>query len=156
MEFFQAIWDFPAHHVSLGWWLAAVLTLWNLLAKILFGLLVRLSILGRRFRIDQLKKKIANIEYLHDNTNGLLRYFIRDVIECSIQICGNIILLTIFLLRISAVHQSAVLLIIVFNSATIILGPALRTRTILTDLFYYPKSVERLKSKLIHIENRLH
>ena len=143
-DFLDTIWNFPAKHVALGWWLAAAITFWNVIAKFLVNILGRLSLLGRRFRIDQLEKRISWIESLHDNSNGLLRYIMKDAISSLTQICGYAILLTVGLSSLAAKNPASILLLVIANASFISIGPLWRIGTMLTDIERYPGSVKKL------------
>lgn len=148
MDFLREIWDFPAHHVALGWWLAAALTLWNVLVRLLGWVLVRLSILGRNFREEQLAKRVRNLEYLHGNTNGLIRYLASDLVDIAIDACLNCIAFIFLLVRVIPVDSGAMFGVIAVNISASVVGRAWRIRTMLNDLANYPASVELIKAKI--------
>jgi hypothetical protein len=140
--------DFPAHHVSLGWWLAIAITLWNVIIRNLGVIAGQLSLLGKRFRKDQTEKRIRNIEYLHDNTNGLIRYLADDTVNIAIEASWTCISLVVLLVRLIPVRPDVLFEIIALNITTSVIGRAWRIRTMLNDLRNYPASVELLKTRL--------
>jgi len=153
MDFLKEIWDFPAHHVALGWWLAATLTFWNVVAKVFGRMVGHLSILGRRYQLDQLTKRVWNLEYLHENTNGLIRYLAKDVVDIAIESCWICITFVVLLIRVIPVSTGAIFGIVAINISTSVIGRAWRIRAMLNDLRNYPTSVELLKTKLSRLQS---
>ena len=153
MDFLKEIWAFPAHHVALGWWLAAALTFWNVAAKVFSRIVVHLSILGRRYQKNQLTIRIWNLEYLHENTNGLIRYLAKDVIDIAIESCWMSVTIVIVLIRVIPINAGAMFGVIAVNISTSIIGRAWRIRAMLNDLRNYPTSVELLKTKLSRLQS---
>jgi len=154
VNFLKEIWDFPTHHVALGWWLAAALTLYNVIAQVLSGFLGRVFIWSRRFKASQLQKRIHNVEYLHDNTNGLIRYLALDAVEIAIDFCWLFIVLSVLFARIRPIPLGAALYILSFNAATIVLGRALRIRTLLNDLRDYESRLAKLQTEMLKLGQR--
>jgi hypothetical protein len=148
MNFLKEIWDFPAHHVALGWWLAAALTFWNVAAKVIGRIVAHFSILGRRFQEDQLSKRIRNLEYLRENTNGLIRYLASDVVDIAIESCWMCVTFVILLIRVMPASSGAIFGIVAINISSSVIGRAWRIRTMLNDLKNYPTSVELLKARV--------
>jgi len=142
------IWDFPSHHVSLGWWLAAILTLWNFVSQVLIGILGQLSILSREFRAGQIEARIRALEYLHDNTNRLVRSLATDVIEIAIEICYMLIAFIVLFVRVIPITTSAALFIISLNVSSSVIGRAWRIKRMLYDLNNYEVSLQKLRLKL--------
>jgi hypothetical protein len=153
MHSLKEIWDFPAHHVALGWWLAAALTFWNVAVRIFGRAAGHMAILGRRYQEDQLAKRVRNLEYLHENTNGLVRYLARDLVDIAIEACLTCGAFVILLVRVIPVSSSALFGIVAINISVSVLGRAWRIRTMLNDLWNYPASVESLKAKIARFQS---
>lgn len=153
MNFWTKVWNFPEHHVALGWWLAAALTFWNVIIGISGRVAGQISVFGRRFQKDQLAKRIRTLEYLHENTNGLVRYLATDFVDVAIESCANCFVFIILLVRIIPVSATAMFAIIAINISISGLGRAWRIRTMLNDLNRYPTSVELLKAKLARLNS---
>jgi hypothetical protein len=150
MHFLDTIWDFPNHHVSLGWWLAAALSLWNVITPVFTRIIGKISFLGRNFRSfrnKQLAMRIHNLDYLHENTNGLIRYLATDTVDIAIESSWLCIAFVVLLFTVYPVSIGKMFAIMAFNVGTTIIGRALRIRTVLNDLRNYPKSVELLRVK---------
>src|ERR1700733_2088821 len=147
-DFLDAIWNFPADHPALGWWIAAIFTLWNVIASITGRALTQVRIFRREFRKDQMAKRIRNIEHLHDNTYGLVRYLAADFVDVAIDVSIIGISFTILLIRVIHVSGASMIAATGINIATSIIGRAWRLRTLLNDLANFPVSVEILKIKL--------
>jgi hypothetical protein len=147
-DILNAIWDFPANNIALGWWLAAALTLWNVIASVSGRALNQVVILSRKFRKDQLTKRLKNLEYLHENTNALVRYLASDAVDVAIEASWICISFTILLIRFIPVKTSGLFAIILINIGTSVIGRAWRIRTMLNDLRNYAESTKSIKAKL--------
>jgi hypothetical protein len=148
-DILTSIWDFPAHHVSLGWWLALALALLSVKDEIV-SWIGRFSKWGRQFQVSQLRIKIKVIEYLHDNADRLIRYLVNDAVQIVIELCLLLMLYAVFFFREANLRPFVAILIV--NAVAIIIGPTLRIRALIHDLRDYPESVENLKAKLKRLE----
>lgn len=154
MNFLKDIWDFPTHHAAMGWWIAAVLTSWNILWNIFSGLLGRLSIWSRQFRVNQLGKRIRNLEYVHDNAYRLIHYLASDAAQIAVELSSQLIMYSVLFSRVIPVHTSAAIYILCINLGSSVIGRAMRVRTFLNDLNNYPLSVANLQAKLSSLESK--
>jgi hypothetical protein len=154
MGILNDIWNFPAHHVALGWWLAAALTLWNIAANIFGRAAWHLARLGRSFREDQLAKRVRNLEYLHENTDGLIRYLAEDLMDIAIEGSLTCVAFIILLVRLIPGSFGAMFGIVAVNISASVLGRAWRVRAMLIDLRNYPASLELLKAKIARLQSR--
>ena len=154
VKFLQTIWEFPAHHMALAWWLAAALTLGNFIVRIIGGIGAHLSLLGRRYQQHELPLRIRTIERLHDNTNGLIRYLAEDLVDIAIEACWSSIPVVLLLLPSwrTIGSLSFMFMCVVLNIATSVVGRASRIKALLKDLKNYPESVEALKEKLSKLQ----
>ena len=149
MNFLKKIWDFPAHHVALAWWIA----LFSVFFFRIFGRIVKqLPIWGRKYRIQQLSRRIANLQLLHNDTNALLRTLAQDVIDVAIDFCWLCAsFVTIYYLA-QPIKPETVLLIISTTMGSSIAGRAIRIRTMLNDLARYETRIDTLKEKLVQLQ----
>jgi hypothetical protein len=152
-DFFKTMWDFPSHHVALAWWCAAIFTLWNVISRFAVGTYGRISLLGRKFRTDQLAKGIRSLEFLHDNTNGLIRYLANDATDIAIEVAYMLITFGVLFWRVTTTKPGSIVFLIFFNIGAAILGRAFRIKIMLSDLFDYDTSLQRLKARLAKLES---
>jgi hypothetical protein len=153
MNTLREIWEFPAHYVALAWWITALLTIWNV-RRVISSLAGRVALFGHRFQKDQLAKRLRNLEYLHENTNGLIRYIAEDAVYIAIEM--SFIVLGLSIVSVYAANAGpavpglmlAILAVFGINFSTSVIGRAWRIRDMLCDLRNYPASAEGLKSKL--------
>jgi hypothetical protein len=149
----REVWEFPAHYVVLAWWITALLTIWNV-GPTIRSLAGRVALLGRRFQKDQLAKRLRNLEYLHENTNGLIRYIAEDAVDVAVETSYLIVVLSIISVYASysspaSPFRSCIMLAMVgINVSTSVVGRAWRIRAMLRDLKNYHASVEAMKVKL--------
>jgi len=138
--------------MALAWWLAAGLTLGNFIVRIIARIGAHLSLLRRRSQQHELPIRIRNIEYLHDNTNGLIRYLAEDLVDIAIEGCWSSIVVIFLLFPSWRTSGSFTFALIIWNIITSVIGRASRIRTLLKDLKNYPGSVEALKEKLSQLQ----
>jgi hypothetical protein len=116
--------------------------------------------LGGRFQKDQLAKRLRNLEYLHENTNGLIRYIAGDAIDVAVE--TSYIILSVSILCVYASFSSPaspilpgiMLAMVGINVSTSVIGRAWRIRTLLSDLKNYPASIEMMKVRLGKLQRR--
>lgn len=159
MNTLKNIWDFPAHHVSLGWWIAIAVGVWPLFRFVLAAVRKAHAAWNRQFQASQLTAKIWWLEHLHNNTNGLMRYLAREAVDIAIEIC---FVLTALGLSLSYLFWSKPSLTLptgaillggcCLNLASTVLGRAWRVRTLLNDLHSYEVNLAKLKDKLARLQ----
>jgi hypothetical protein len=109
--------------------------------------------LGRKFRTDQLAKGIRSLEFLHDNTNGLIRYLANDATDIAIEVAYMLITFGVLFWRVTTTKPGSIVFLIFFNIGAAILGRAFRIKIMLSDLFDYDTSLQRLKARLAKLES---
>ena len=149
MDTLKDVWNFPMHYIAFAWWITVIIGLLSI-RKELFSVIGKFFKWGSAFRKEQLRIRIRNIEWVHDNADRLIRYLVNDVVQIIIEGCWLLLLYAIFFMR--APSYRIFLPVFMFNAVSIIIGPALRIRTLIHDLRDYPESVERLKAKLALLE----
>jgi hypothetical protein len=150
VNFFKEIWDFPAHHVSMAWWIA----LFGVFFFRIFGRFFKqLPIWGRKYRIKQLSRRIALLEELHNDTNALLRTLAQDVIDVAIDFCWLCASFVILYYFSQPIKLETALFIISISMGSSVAGRAMRIRRMLNDLARYDTRIGALKEKLTQLQN---
>lgn len=146
MSVFRSAFYWPEHHASAAWWIAALLSApwW---VRRLWSFLRLLPIWGSTVARNQREIKIRVLERLHNNTNLLILYVLRDAL--SIAFDFSLYLLAMYFGLTFGSGRSpirmATFLCLALGSSMI--GDVRRLQGIVRDLMDYDAAMGRLKAK---------
>ena len=144
MQWLKVLYRFPEHHISAAWWIA-LLGLY--LLKPLWRLLGVLPIWGVKYARHQRAIKIRVLERLHEDTNRLVLYVLREFFTVALEFCW-ICLVVAATAKLAKVYDPRMVLFYAalwFGTTT--LGPVLRLSGLVSALMDYDASLAALKRK---------
>jgi hypothetical protein len=142
----HGILSWPERHVGLAWWIAIIVSspVW---IKWAWRGLRTLPIWGARFQRQQLAVRIRVLERLHGDTNRLVLYLARDVLDLAWDfgwMSCIVAWMAIFKGHAFAVSPA---IFFVFILGSSLLGNVTRLRRLVRDLQNYDTAIAELKRK---------
>ena len=135
----------PEHHVAAAWWIGVILAAPWWMARF-WRYLQLLPIWGSKYARHQRTIKIRVLERLHEDTNRLILYVLRDVLTIAFDLTLVAFMVAILTHFQKVPPRSIVVSACIFLGSSLI-GNVVRLRAMVNDLMNYDAAVARLKAK---------